>query len=1659
MGDKETSQETIHEGCYVINKQYELTYMDDALKHMQSEYPAHAHCYEVLRKVSQPCSDCPLQDFHENGSSVRRKLYYNHMFECWVECAMMKINAQQEDETTLIHLKKIEDANRNLFLQFAQDVQYDNLLEINLTKNTYERLYNNEELIQIPIGGNLHNLISLIGIDYVHPDEKDIYNDFFNLGTLKDRMQHAGYLLGDFRFLYGDLRYHWTLLYMQKVEKHPGEDTYFCFIANVDEKHTLEKQQKEQANQENYDSLTNLYNQRAFQEQVEQRLVQDTHREYGIINIDIEHFKLFNDWYGTKQGDDLLRYIGKQIHAICAQYDGIAARIGGDDFMMLVPCVICNEAWLEEEIIHWMQNYAPDTKFMPTGGIYILEDRSMPVTLMCDRASLALSSVKGNYAKRVAMYSHHMKQKLQNEQEVLFGVKYGLEHKEFEVYYQPQCSARTNRILGAEALVRWNHPGKGMLPPNEFIPILESSGFISQLDYYVWEEVCAFLHARIQAGKRVVPVSVNVSRIDIFQYHIKEVFLNFIEKYELPVSLLEIEITESAYSENFNQLIQAVEELREAGFTVLMDDFGSGYSSLNMLKDIEIDILKIDMKLLDLNEKSMEKGSGILESIIQMAKWLGLRIIAEGVERKEQVDNLLNLDCEYIQGYYFYRPMPQSEFTALLENEDKVDTRGLLAKRLPSIQLDDLFHKDITSEAMLSNILGGIAIYEVSDDGQLEIKMVNDKYYRMTHCNPVDLCERGKMIIKQVYPEDLSIIWDIFDRAEKSSALGASGTFRRYRLSGELMWMHLHAFYLRKQGNKKVFYGSVTDYSENMDLQKKIMTLLDTMPGNILEFRVKDGVLIDKQIISAGLAENFGYPKEQYQQYLGDERGWAFLHEEDLGRIQSIIQHPETWGREISFECRAKAQDGHTIWIEQHIRLVDQEEGALIYNSLCTDITKIKMQEEELRESQGVLENLLGIRLAEQSTSFMAQENRKQALSLLRDAMNGGMMGCYCEASYPLYFANKEFLAMLGYQSYEELYEQIDGKIENLIYVDDRERIYQDVWNGLCEGLEYTNRFRMQKKDGQYIWVLEKGKVVKIEDRLTFISNINDVSETVNAKRRLAEAQEDIELLNTMIPSGYYQSYCTENFEFKHVSERFLAITGYTRQELKERFHNRYIEMVHPLDRKKVQEANQLLYHEKAIYDEQYRIIGAKGILWISEQSRIVYHDKECYFAGIIKDVSQEIALQEHLAMIVENTPGDVFSFIHNEITYHSHNLAKTLGFSMEEYKAMADRYRGRLQIDERDLPAFKESVRMAREHRSDIDLMFRCYTKHKDIRYIHMKASCASAEDEEPSYYGILIDATLTRQREQQLHISQQSFTSIIHQAKLNIWQYDVRSGCLSLNHNGLLQICDQVPACAVVYDTNCRIMNFLLQLEHKEQFQPAAFHVLSIIKEFILQECFHERIIDLSSFFTSISWLKITCEGIYNEEGELVKVIGYFQDVSEQIEKEVLTKEEKRYAQFDALTGVYNRRMGEILIENALQKCSDHIGAVMMIDLDNFKQVNDCYGHVKGDEVLHSVARAIRYTLDEQDYFCRFGGDEFLYFAHCASKDEVAHKAQEIMDCIPIKDMELPKEMQISLSIGIACAPGYGTDLKQLYEKADTALYEAKAKGKCRYQFYEAS
>lgn len=413
------------------------------------------------------------------------------------------------------------------------------------------------------------------------------------------------------------------------------------------------------------DSLTGIYTRSSFCRKTAEMLKKNQDTQYMLICLDIERFKIINDVFGMETGDRILcglaAWLGQTIRK-----EGTYGRMEGDKFAACIPEDKFTPEQLLAEMEKVFQRLLPNYSLSAYLGIYPITSADVPVNHMCDRAILALRTVKGNYIRRYAFYDESVRKVMLKEQNILNEMGNALENGEFCTYLQPIYNIVTGEPVGAEALVRWVQPDGVMMLPGEFIPLFERNGFISQVDAYVWESVCQYLAEAQAKGERVLPVSVNVSRIDFYNPNLANTFEALIEKYGLDSSLLKVEITETEYMDNPRQLLETMEALQEKGFEVLVDDFGSGYSSLNMLKDVPADVLKIDMKFLDNMEQS-ERAANIIQCVARMAREIGMDIIVEGVEKERQVDFLKSISCEKVQGFYYSRPISLEDYRALLK--------------------------------------------------------------------------------------------------------------------------------------------------------------------------------------------------------------------------------------------------------------------------------------------------------------------------------------------------------------------------------------------------------------------------------------------------------------------------------------------------------------------------------------------------------------------------------------------------------------------------------------------------------------------------------------------------------------------------------------------------------------------------------------------------------------------------------------------------------------------------------------------------------------------------------------------------------------------------------------------------------------------------------
>ncbi|MBQ9766542.1 MAG: GGDEF domain-containing protein [Lachnospiraceae bacterium] len=576
-----------------------------------------------------------------------------------------------------------------------------------------------------------------------------------------------------------------------------------------------------------YDELTGLYNRNAFCRKVdaivEKNPAEIAAGEYAMVYFDVQRFKAINDMFGMKQGDRLLNYIADTILGELKEED-VACRIGSDRFIFFTQTA--GEA-LEQMLDRLFEVFAKfDLLFevVCNMGIYITEEKKHSAVSMMDRAILAQSTVKGSYTERYSYYTEAMRNNLLSEQEIAGIMAGALAEKQFVVYYQPQYNHSTGALVGAEALVRWKHPERGLISPGLFIPIFEKNGFITKLDLYVFEEVCRFQRKCMDSDMPLVPISANFSRYDIFQPNFVEKLEALRTKYDVPVKYVRVEITESAIVGGSQRVNEIVKSLRERGYVVEMDDFGTGYSSLNVLKEIELDIIKLDM--LFLSEKSeSNRGGTIISSIVRMAKWLDLPVIAEGVETVGQADFLKSIGCEYIQGYLYSKPLPEEDFEEVLK-KSRVEVKGARDELFQTEGTYNFWEPKSLETLIFNNYAGGAAIIEMYNE-RVEVLRINKKYLRELGMNisEKELIEGHPVAFlnqenRKIYFDTLQRAIDTADEEEceiwcvaSSSCCGEDTICLRcnIRIIGRSDDRYLFYVMIRNITTEKEYYASILD--------------------------------------------------------------------------------------------------------------------------------------------------------------------------------------------------------------------------------------------------------------------------------------------------------------------------------------------------------------------------------------------------------------------------------------------------------------------------------------------------------------------------------------------------------------------------------------------------------------------------------------------------------------------------------------------------------------------------------------------------------------------------------------------------------------------------------------------------------------------------------
>lgn len=650
---------------YVIDNDYRIVSYNPKMSVCFPELKKGDFCYKVFNgeEASSPCKGCPV-----SGGNASSFCVFSKKLNTFLSANHARLELPEIGLMNLITCRQIPDTERSLMDRMRFLPACDYFLEINLTQNKYRYLHREEASFAVDYNvESFDNLISRLEKTSINPNDLQNFRNFWDLKLLPLKMAETTVPLTN-TYREKNAVGSWDEVTVTLIpEVYAGTDDQIV-LAIFKIKNAAQDVRKLNASEE-IDSFSGLFTRRGFVLHAEEYLTERQGAEVCVIAMDVEHFRLFNKWYGRPEGDKLLKRISIFLLEMDRMFDTVSGYAGADNFYIIMdnqPVVI---DYLLKGISDILAKFDGIEGFRMAFGASIVDAEKPDIRDSMDAATIACERILGNYKEHICWFSKEMLTDIEHELQIAPEVERALAEKEFTFYLQPKYSVSDKKIVGSEALVRWLHKKRGLIPPAEFIPIIEKNGLVTRVDMYIWEMVCATIKKWMDDGLDIAPVSVNVSRIDIDSVDVPEFFENLVTKYQINRKFLEIEITESAFVEDTRALKHVVQKLRTSGFTVLIDDFGSGYSSLNMLKDVQADVLKMDIKFFDLNNTNYEKGVDIIESVLNMSRKMKLSVIAEGVETEDQIQVIKNIGLNYVQGFYYYKPMSVDEYEKMLKGE------------------------------------------------------------------------------------------------------------------------------------------------------------------------------------------------------------------------------------------------------------------------------------------------------------------------------------------------------------------------------------------------------------------------------------------------------------------------------------------------------------------------------------------------------------------------------------------------------------------------------------------------------------------------------------------------------------------------------------------------------------------------------------------------------------------------------------------------------------------------------------------------------------------------------------------------------------------------------------------------------------------------------
>lgn len=1534
------------------------------------------------------------------------------------------------------------------------------------------------------------------------------------------------------------------------------------------------------------DPLTGIFSRQTFARRTAKMLRKKQGEIYQLQVWDVEHFKVINDLHGTAVGDRVLRAIAR---ALDEQLRGVGtyARLESDRFALCYPARLYEPGELLDAAAAQLDQLDGGVRVALYAGVYNIDDTALSVEQMCDRAFLALKTVKGRYHERYAYYDADMREQLMLEQRITCEMNLALQDGQFCFYLQPIYSIATGEPTSAEALVRWHHPERGVVPPRDFIPLFERNGFIAKLDMYLWESVCRYQRDLLAEGLTPLPISVNLSRLNLLNPTLCQQLVDTAARYGLPPRLLKLEITESAYTDHPERLLEASRTLREQGFEILMDDFGSGYSSLSMLKDLQVDVLKVDMRFLS-DMETNSRAASMMVSIVRMAKWLDTVVVAEGVETYAQVEFLRSIGCDEAQGYYYATPLTQEAFTALLRDPAAMRRPHEQGRErlLGSLDVQSLWQYNQQASVLFGSMIGAIGLFEKAGD-TLDVLRVNEAYFELLGTTPQTLLRRDLDPLARMEAADRRKLLSACERSIISHSVDLAQVCCPHA-DGRVLWLDIRVRHLGSVNGRDLFYFALSDASRQKELERNILlyqygaAMLDAY-DEVLELNYTDALATSFTFGGSGGYHTVTLALEAALRSIATKR----VHPEDRERVAALFE-PEAVKnatgldrrRPQAVEVRTHRGEEPYHWTRITARLMDDPSGKL--RMLCCSRTideqkqneriqaeylTLQTKQREQERYRVIFEQTQTALLAWEPLSPLADGNalagaynlagvpfdRLLAGELPQSAAHPDDWAALCALFRGLtQTGNAATVLRLAHADGETPWcklcatVQRDGEGEvaavlatvNDVDREQRIQLQLDVhraenerrlsmlsnlywtlpclilqlsmddpprpifYNRACwEHFGYTSKEAFEQAAGADIF-----RLVAPEGRATLLMQLLrcqrehtaealdiavmtpggarrnlrgsaavshgsdgapmlqlvllDTTEQCEQELRLAHTRASLQRTTEMLqhlldnlPVGVLL------FEFgSEPRAQFVNTSAYRMFGLAERSPARVLELMR-LYAFHVEEA-EAGQPVRALDDagddmgDTRRVTRADGApLWL----RIHYAIQQqgaapplCY--AVLVDVTRQVEVeraysrQSELYRIMMEDSNQIFFDYDLEKDEMHYTLRMPTGHREERVMpSYATSIRHSTVIHPEHIPGFITCIKRCRRSKAPCTHEFMAnYFGTGEYRWY--RAYYRSIADESGQLYrvvGRILDIQEEKARDAQLGQAK-VFRRAVNSVSLFVFAFDLPEmqphllSCEEPRRAGFHPYLDYLAADrneSLIHPDEREALMAALDSQNLASHYRAGSHALTIPFRALNRQ-------------KNWIWLEMNIHLSAGEGRGGACGIGYVKVIED-------WKKLERKASLDGLTQLLNRTTMEERVDRLLADSAEPC-CLLMFDVDDFKSVNDRFGHSAGDDLLRQLAATVRGRLRQSDLVGRLGGDEFVALLRNATEDVGREKSAELLSAIEALAVVLPDACPITVSIGFACAPADGIHFETLYNAADRALYTAKRTGKNRVCAY---